>query len=424
MKVMLRGVLVALVIAVAAGAMASAALASLPELSPEPHSCGGCEGPSAPVTFSMKGGPGKFATGADEWKYTSGSGSGEFVASEYLSFRNTHFTLAGGGGSYNCGSEGFNTASNIVGRVGIVGKEAAGLLLEPKSGSLFAKCTFLGSPTEVTGAVMASISPVNTPTSSLTVTYKQSSANQEFTKFEGEDAVHDLLFGGSKFGLESTLTMESFEQGGKAATVEVNTAGNAATLRTTGEGAKYGGGFRVQGEKMVFVSKNGVEVKCPSFSGTGDFSNAKEGDVTLGLSECTGPLKTKCEVSAKELKALLAYTYPAKEIAGEREAALVLSPASGGIFAEFDCAGVKSVVTGSLLSVVSPLGAPSKVFALSLKQKEGAEEGPSEYEVSESGKGTEAKLDTSIEGGKPEQSGLQVVLPKIELNGGGEETIK
>jgi hypothetical protein len=170
-------------------------------------------------------------------------------------------------------------------------------------------------------------------------------------------------------------------------------------------------GFTVSGGSMKLVSHNGLEVKCSSTAGTGEFVAVKEGKLTLKWAECTGPLAQSCstvkagEVETKELKSLLAYTDPESKASEGRETSLVLSPASGEVFAEFQCGTVKSIVKGSVVAVVGPLGVKAKKLNLTLEQSRNVQK-LLEYEA-EGGGRIVAGLSTSTYGGAFEQTGME-----------------
>jgi len=124
------------------------------------------------------------------------------------------------------------------------------------------------------------------------------------------------------------------------------------------------------------------------------------------------------EIETKELKSLLAYTYPLKTTSEGRQTGLVLSPASGEVAAEFECAGfpaVKEVVKGSFIAVVSPLKTRAKAFALAIKRvKEQFINEPSEYET-ESGSILTAALMCTQNGGTARQCYVEGTTPELKL---------
>jgi len=192
---------------------------------------------------------------------------------------------------------------------------------------------------------------------------------------------------------------------------------------------KGGGAFPVaftpSGGKVFLESADGFDVTCKSMTGTGSFTSVKEGRVSLKLKECTGDLSTKCsnaaaeEIETKELKSLLAYTYPSKITAEGRETGLVLSPASGEALAEFTCVNAKktvenkAVVRGSMMAVLSPLAAKTKTLSLTIKQTKAKQE-PSEYET-ESGSKIATGLKCTIGKESSEACGEEATTPTFAL---------
>lgn len=417
MKVMLRSAIVALTTAIAVGGTAAVAAAASPELSPTPKSCGGCE--SKRYQFTLSGGASRMNGGIGEWKYNGTSvGGGEFTGEG--GFAGTYFDLKEGS-AFACWNEGSNldTNSGLYGRVGLTSKETsqAGLLLE----GLATSCKQEGEPAEITGSLIGGLGPVNTPSSTFSLSYSESSNSQIPQSFEGESAKHNMLIsnnGGSPSNLALTgeMTM-SVTSEGVPVNLELNTSGGAATLNTG-----YGGGFHLYGGAMKFASKNGLELKCKTSAGSGHFTNAKEGQLNFAFEGCTGPLGVKCNtsgrpagvISTQPLVAKLVYTYPAKT------PALLLSAETGSTFFETTCGKATSVVSGGLLEPVSSSGA-SKVFPLSIKQTKAVQE-IRQFET-ESGEVNETFLQTSTSEGKKEESGMEA-SSTIYLNGGGEETIK
>jgi hypothetical protein len=417
----------ALVASVALAALASAAVAS-PALSPVPSECGGCE--SAPFNFTLSSGSTTMESEVGSWKYASGSGAGNVEAGG-TSIGEAHVTLQNG--TNECSNEGHNLAiSNLHGKIGFVASNgAAGLVLEPNGsgGPAFAKCTQLGAAAEVTGSIIGSISPTNTPTTSFSVNYSASHGVEEFNTFEGEEPLRGLSisYNGNPPGplgvLESTTLTTS-------APVELNTTGGASRFITHNPGgSKPTGGFVLAGKSMKLLSKNGNEVMCKATWAHGEFTSATAGHLLLDFTKCTGPLGVKCqsahaqekEIYTAGLKAQLVYTDPAKEVTGGRETAVLLTPETGSVFAEFTCGTVKSVVTGSVLAVISPLGTPSNTFGLTLKQSKAKEEVKT-YEGT-GGAEANALLQMSTAEGKFEESGLEM-SPTVQLAGGAVETIK
>jgi hypothetical protein len=407
-------VLVMIAAAVALAALASSAAAA-PRLSPVPDGCGACE--SENFGFSLGSSTFDFISGLGQWSYRSTAGYGGIGGG---SFADARLTLNEG----LCHNEGLNLTTNpLKGFIGWAGegKNTVGMLLEPAEGSAFANCKLSGVEEAITGSVIGTLSPTNTPTTSLSLNYSQNNGVQSPNKMEGDKAVHQLSIasGGGlpqQLGWAGTLSMAA------SRAVELNTASGTPTFIT-----EYEGGFSLTGGRMWFQTKNGLEVKCTSTLGTGTFNSATGGNVNLSFTGCTNIIGEKCTegVKTRQLKAQLVYTSPAKETAEGRQTALLLSPETGEVVSEFVCGTahpVASVVKGNFLAVISPLGGPSNTFALSLKQRSGKQEYTT-YEGA-AGETLEANLLTSIAGAKPSGSGIEVASPTIKLNDGGVETIK
>jgi hypothetical protein len=173
-----RTTLLALVTVLALSALASAsASAALPEF-------------TTTSKFLGAFGESEFKWDGEAWKYANGDFSGEM---------SSHSTVAKVSLSFTIGSIGCNTGkeelalTGIKGRLGYLNKEKkeVGLLLgEP----IYTECTWHGTTREhlvdhYLGDIVAKITPVNTKTKrfklTLTVT---GGGEQEFTKFEGEEA--------------------------------------------------------------------------------------------------------------------------------------------------------------------------------------------------------------------------------------------
>ncbi len=190
------------------------------------------------------------------------------------------------------------------------------------------------------------------------------------------------------------------------------TTGDPTLQLAKGSGA-FPAAYQVSGGKMKLVGKNGLEVKCQSVQGSGDFTGAKEGTVTLKWKECKGLLGVSCktsvagEIESKPLKTLLAFTRPETMTSEGRETGLVLQGGVGG-FAEFECGTVKSVVVGGVVAKITPLGTKTSTFTVAMTQKSGVNS-LIDYEE-ENTKHAEAELLTSTGGGKYLGSGLEQSL--------------
>jgi hypothetical protein len=204
------------------------------------------------------------------------------------------------------------------------------------------------------------------------------------------------------------------------------TATAFATVAPTLQPVKGTGAFPIAftsaGGKASFHLEKGVVIECEQESGVGKMTSANEGRDTIKFTGCkeknTG---AKCanakegEIVTKELKSLLAYTYPAKETTEGRETGVVLSPATGAVFAEFNCSIVKVVVKGSVIGVITPLKTRARTFALAIKQTNAVQE-PSEYEAEGGGK-VLTGLTCTVSGGAAQKCGDAETSPAISLTG-------
>jgi hypothetical protein len=397
---------------VALAALASAAIAASPELSPVPTECTGIGCTSSGSFGAGKGealGYWHFGGGIWKWSNLSVPAGASYEAwNEGTTIRNLRLTFE----NFNCRNEGLNfTTEPLKGRLGVVEGKSA-VLLEPETGSTIGKCTYSGSPWVMTGSYIAEIF-----TSEGRLHLQFSGAGlRRLTPLEAEHVISDKVEGASgsyEASLEGTTSVP-------ATGLELKTAGRTATFATP----KYAGGFALNGGSMVFQATNGLKVTCKYTSGSGQFTSATGGYAYLSFAGCKGPLGSTCTgwESLARLKVQLAYTYPATETPEGRQTALVLSPESGGNINEIECGGVKSANKGAVMGVISPLAKAASTFGLSFKQLNGVEE-HTQYEFG--GESWPAVMLTSTEEGKWSQSGLEVKTPvSIYLNAGGEETIK
>jgi hypothetical protein len=327
---------------------------------------------------------------------------------EGTTIRNLRLTFEHDG----CKNEGNNfTTEPLKGRLAVV-EGLSAVLLEPETGSVIGKCTLSGGKVVVTGSYIAR---VGTGGERLYLNFSGAGLRR-LTPLEPEHVILTAIEG-TKEKEPSTLEGETDIP---ALGRELHRAGRTATFDTP----KYAGGFAISGGAMWFQSKSGLKYSCEYTSGEGQFTSATGGYAYLWFTNCHGALSCVATGwgSPARLKAELAYTYPATETPEGRQVGLVLSPESGGNLAEVECGKVKAAIKGSVMAVISPLAKSASAFALSLKQS-GGEEEHTLYESS-GGESLAAKLWTSIEGGKSEQSGLEDTTPSIYLNAGGEETIK
>lgn len=149
----------------------------------------------------------------------------------------------------------------------------------------------------------------------------------------------------------------------------------------------------------------GAETTCTGETGTGEFTSGKHGNLAIKLTGCQLAGKqcgnvAEGEIELKPLTALLAYTYPAKSGSEGRETGLVLSPASGEVFAEYSCTflKLKVAVKGSLIAKVSPLDTSTNALTLTIARNESHEQALSEYE-SEVGEVITARLKGAVGNG-------------------------
>lgn len=407
MKNLLKGTLTVMAAAIALAVLASAAVAATPALSPVPTECtSGC---GAEQEFEAgTGGSGSWEdSGGSKWTWLEASAHGSYVAwNEGAELRYLKLTFD----NVPCKNEGNNfTTEALRGRFGVVEGKAV-VLLRPE-GSKIAKCLYSGTSEEVTGSYVAQLS--GTP-GHLNLVFTGQGL-ERLTPNEPAHVMSVSIAGGkaTTLGWNATITMGMPGR-------ELHVTGRTASLVTP----YYAGGFELSGGSMAFASKSGMKNSCTYTSGEGQFTSATGGYVYLRFTNCRGPLN--CIASGWEsltrLKAQLAYTYPATETPEGRQVGLVLSPESGGNITELECGKVKYALKGSVIAVISPLAKASSTFALSMKQVGGVEE-HTLYEGL-GGESVEAKLFTSIEGAKWEQSGVEVKTPTIYLNAGGEETIK
>ncbi len=172
--------------------------------------------------------------------------------------------------------------------------------------------------------------------------------------------------------------------------------------------AKGSGAFPVafasSGGKTTFYTPAG-KVECQHETGAGKFTSAQEAGVTIKFTGCVlgsvacgkvGESKLG-EIETTALKGVLAYAFQAKS--EEREAGLVLSPASGETFTTFACGALVTLtVKGSVIGVVSPLNSLTKAFGVVFKESSGSVQEPSEYEA-EGGTKVKAAQTCSVNGG-------------------------
>jgi hypothetical protein len=155
----------------------------LPEFRPESMGLASFEGSASVPKLVLK-------NGTATWSYNTATVKGNLISPKEVAL-----TITFHEGSGVCGNGGGNMVSEtLVGRLGYLNKTSkeVGLLLEP-IGSAAAKCS--GYPLgeqEWKGSVLGAISPVNTLSKTLKLTFKQTGGVQELEKFEGEEVLHHL----------------------------------------------------------------------------------------------------------------------------------------------------------------------------------------------------------------------------------------
>jgi hypothetical protein len=191
----------------------------------------------------------------------------------------------------------------------------------------------------------------------------------------------------------------------------------APTLQPANGDGAFPAALTSSGEKIELGGKL-LEVECSSQSATGKFTTVKEGSLAIKLTGCknvaTGAkCGTEGVIETKELKSLLAYTYPSNITGEGRETGFVFSPASGEVVIEFSCGSALMVIKGSFTGVSSPLKTRTGSFSLTVKTSKGVNV-PSEYET-ESGSKVAATLKCSVNGRAAEACGIGETKPTIKL---------
>lgn len=210
MRSMFRRVLVALVAVLALGAVTVAsASAALPEFQQKG------KGLEKAVKFTVKSGWGKLESKAgDELKCTGESVTGETHGVNEVANVVIRFTGCNEGGVIGaCTSPGAKTEEvvsvSLSGRLGYLSKsetKRVGLLLQPSTGEQIAECTYHGSLKEIfrlKGSIIGRLRPdgeelhndgksEETTEFSLEFNKAAGKGEQEWTHFEGEEALHSL----------------------------------------------------------------------------------------------------------------------------------------------------------------------------------------------------------------------------------------
>jgi hypothetical protein len=188
----------------------------------------------------------------------------------------------------------------------------------------------------------------------------------------------------------------------------------APTLQPAKGAGAFPVAFTPSGEKIE-LHANFIIVDCSGQSGTGKVASVKEGSLTIKLTGCENNLTgVQCGkegvIETKELKSLLAYTYPTKETG------FVFSPESGEVVTEFNCGSQAVAIKGAFSGVASPLKTRTGSFALAIKQTKEHVNEPAEYEK-ESGSKVAATLKCTDNGGTPTACGISETKAAMKLTG-------
>jgi hypothetical protein len=148
------------------------------------------------------------------------------------------------------------------------------------------------------------------------------------------------------------------------------------------------------------VGKN--KVTCTADTNKGELTGPKTDLVTVTFTGCeTSGIKCNSaggaagEIKTNQLASLLGYIN-----AATKETGVDLSPAvAGANVAEFECAGIKIVVRGSVIGVITPLNKKTKAYTVKFVQKAGKQK------VTKLEGGPKDVLETSINGGAFVESG-------------------
>ena len=299
-----------------------------------------------------------------------------------------------------------------------------GLVLSPASGEVVAEFSCSAKKLVVRGSLIAVVSPLRASTKTLALTTKGAGGVQEPAEYEtvsGGKVAAGLTCAENGLAAEKCSEEENttvITPGSEEVTVATE-GGSALPTLLPSKARAFPVAFTSTGGKTVIGTESGKSIKCSAETSAGSFTNVKEGKDTLKLTGCEAA-GVKCssgekagEIETKELKSLLAYTYPAKTTLEGRETGLVLSPASGEVVAEFSCSAKKLVVRGSLIAVVSPLKMRTKTLAVTIKETGGVQE-PSAYETEGAGK-VAAGLTCAENGKAAEKCTAEEVAPVLTL---------
>ena len=208
----MRTLIMAFVAVLAMSAVAAAsASAALPEFS------------KTKVKVTGKSGAGTLETvTGTKVTCTGGTSSGEITAEKTVSKTLVIFTGCASSG-FKCSTSGAASGElktkELTGTLGYLTKSTkeVGLDLKPASGTEFIEFECAGGivKVKVTGSVICPLTPVNTSTTTFTLTCKQKAGVQEFKKFEGgeEDVLKTSKNGGAAEGSgeETTTTLTASE---------------------------------------------------------------------------------------------------------------------------------------------------------------------------------------------------------------------
>ena len=333
--------------------------------------------------------------------------------------------------------------SGLKGRLGYINKKerTVGVMFEPVK-EPDATCHEEGEGSkeyQYVGDIMAQITPTGSRTKEFTLTFRQEDFKQSPTWFEGEKETFPyapetlpLTVGTDWQCNGETCSFDAEKNQGVETEISMKLAGEGVYIENqptptdvSFKPAKGSGAFPVafasSGGKTTFYTPSG-KVECQHETGTGKFTSAQEAGVTIKFTGCVlgsvacgkvGESKYG-EIETTALKGVLAYAFDAKS--EEREAGLVLSPASGETFTTFACGALVTLtVKGSVIGVVSPLNSLTNVFGVMFKESSGSVQEPSEYEV-EGGTKVKAAQTCSVNGGAAKAC-VEASDPSLTLTG-------
>jgi hypothetical protein len=236
-------------------------------------------------------------------------------------------------------------------------------------------------------------------------------------------AAAGVIGGAPEFG---RCVKNAKSEGGSGFADKACTQAAAAGARyhwVAGPGPKAG--FTISGSGAVLDTVSGQRVECATVSGAGQYTGPKSETLGLTLSGCkqgasacqsagsaggtieTAPLRGGLQILKRESKL------------SSNWIGLLWSPASGTVFASFECGAAGDVVTGSVLHEVIR-NRMSATEQQKVRVFKNGWQNPSCSEPCESGSPHEY-LETSIDGAAPVVSGLSMPSllsseEKIEIN--------